>query len=67
MNLKNKSLHEFNMIKTALQDIIILCAKTIKGGTLIQNKIKIFYLEDKTIHFSNLKWQQKSYQISVFL
>ena len=55
------------MIKTALQDIIILCAKAIKGGTLIQNKIKIFSLKDKTIHFSNLKWHQKSYQISVFL
>ena len=55
------------MIKTSLQDIIILCVKTSKGGTLIQNKIKIFSLEDKAIHISNLKWHQKSYQISVFL
>ena len=55
------------MIKTALQDIIILCVKTSKGGTLIQKKIKIFSFEDKTIHISNLKWDQKPYQISVFL
>ena len=55
------------MIKTALQDIIILCVKTSKGGTLIQKKITIFSFEDKTIHISNLKWDQKPCQISVFL
>ena len=38
------------MINTALQDITILCIKTSKGGTLIQNEIKIFSPEDKTIH-----------------
>ena len=53
------------MIKTALQDIIILCVKTSKGGTLIQNKIKIFSFEDKTI--SNLKWYQNPCQVFVFL
>ena len=53
------------MIKTALQDIIILCVKTSKEGTLIQNKIKIFSFEDKTI--SNLKWYQNPCQIFVFL
>ena len=53
------------MTKTALQDIIILRVKTSKGGTLIQNEIKIFSFEDKTI--SNLKWYQNPYQIFVFL
>ena len=43
------------MIKTALQGVIIQCVKTSKGGTLIQNKIKLFSFEDKTIHISNLK------------
>ena len=38
------------MIKTVLQDIIILCVKKSKGGTLIENMIKIFSFEDKTIH-----------------
>ena len=55
------------MIKTALKDIIILCVKASKGGTLIQNKIKIFSFEDKTIHIFNLKWDQKPYQVSAFL
>ena len=55
------------MIKTALQDIIILCRKTSKGGTLIQSKIKISSFEDKAIRTSNLNCDQKPYQISLFL
>ena len=42
------------MIKTALQDII-LCVKKSRGGTLIENKIKIFSFEDKTIHLFQTK------------
>ena len=55
------------MIKTALQDIIILCRKTSKGGTLIQSKIKISSFEDKAIRTSNLNCDHKPYQISLFL
>ena len=55
------------MIKTALQDIIILCRKTSKGGTLIQNKIKISSFEGKAIHTLNLNCDQNPYQVSLFL